>query len=528
MKIVSVGFVLISSCFMAHAMDSSLRELLMDASPVAFSETNSGTSGLSSSSSSSSDGADKGKKNDLLASPPFLALDSQIQIQADFPDKEPLLDMAELGVKLYKESGLDSNATFYFETVLGKHPAKREKNPKAVATAQLYLGIIGFKKEARLGAQHNPQRLEIAHTNLQNAAGQTADPRIAAQALLTLSRINYELGISKKNAGMVLQGVIGLRHVIDKNDDEESTIAAKFLLSHAAQTGNGMPRDLNVAFAYALDIASQRKYLHESLEGCLQCARVHMEGIDSKSWNVQNAGYAELHLARPRGQSQFEDLRSAAKGLYEKLQAKLQECRYREGLAYIKHDLPVNGYDGARTFWEKLGRKNITTMQDLQAKSPHDYAHAVNRAEYYLEGAAYDNHNPEIKAAARQKLGFLCKAIGKPNKFYEMEIATACMRHQMAAAYQEGLAYIRRAVPVSGSSGAGPFWDALEKKNIKTARNLRIQCPTDYAYMLQQAEQCFEQACHSDNADIKADAQDKLGLVYKEIKRLNELASTQS
>ena len=428
MKIVSVSFGLICGCSMAYAMESPFgRRSEIDASPAAFSETNSGASGLSAANRSPIDSSDKSKKIDELESPPHLALNCQIKTEEDLPEKEHLLDMAELGVQSYKGSGPDSTATFYFETILKQKPEKKIENPKAVALAELYSGKMFFKGELDLCPGHPAQGFHIAHDYLKNAAMQRVDLKVAAQALLTLTRVYYAQGMREQNPmqkNMLLHAAVrSAQQVVHEALDEESALTAKLVLSDAAQTGNGMKRDLNVALQYAHDVANQQKYPRESLKGCLQSAMMHMEGIDADNWNVQNAGYAELYLTRPRQQTQFEDLRNKAEGLCERLKAKLQECRYQEGLAYIRRALPVNGYHGARSCWDALGKKNIKALSELKKMYPNDYAYVLNQAEHHLEQAAYENYNPEIKVAAREKLGLIYKETGRPNKFQEIEKA---------------------------------------------------------------------------------------------------------
>lgn len=420
MSRLGLRFVFVGSITIAQAMESPqvvLRSEINDGSPV-----NSRSSGFGTSSKSPNNSQNI-TQNNGPASPPLLLLDGSMSSRD--PQKETLLDIAERGVVSYKSGRNEghkyySTAYCYFTTVLDQKPEIQAKNPKSVAIAKLYLATMAFRGEITLDKDQQ-RGLAIADKYLKEAAQQIVDPKIATAAMMTLARLTYGRGLAYNNNDLLKSAIRDLQEVVSKQEDEESAITARLVLSEAAQLGKGMKRDINTALQYAQKAASQKKYPYESLKGSLQCAWLYMEGIESPDWNFKNYGHAELYLTRPRMQSQFGDMRSKAEALYAKLQAKVQECQYQEGLAYIRRALPVKGYDGARIFWDGLGEKKINTLQELKARSAEDYACALSEAEHYFEQAAYADYNPHIKIKARDMLGWIYQETGRPNKFEEFE-----------------------------------------------------------------------------------------------------------
>jgi hypothetical protein len=414
MRRVALSLVMMSGLSVANAMESPLTE--MNGSPV----------NRLGASSKSSENVSTVRTTSVIESPPFLVLNASIPSQEEEDQKETLLEMAERGMESYskKDPSLYRTASFYFTTIVQQKDDVKMVNPRSVALAHLHLGKMALRGEVNLCPEDETRGLKIAYQYLKNAAYQNVDPRIAAQAQIAIARIDYMWGSSKQSKNVLQNAVLGCEKVVKESQDPESVLTAKLLLSEAAQLGNGTKRDVNVAFRYADEVANEKRYPRESLKGCLQCASLYMEGIESDSWNFQHSSYAEAYLTRPRLQSQFEDLRLKAETLYQKLQAKVQECRYREGLAYIRQALPVNGFQGASNFWDRLlATKNIKTLRELEVGYPADYKHAIAQAEYLFEQAAYDDSNPEIKDAARAKLGLIYKVTGRPNKFEEFEKA---------------------------------------------------------------------------------------------------------
>lgn len=414
MRRVALSLIMMSGLSVADAMESPLRSE-MNGSPV----NRLGTS------TKSPENLSTARTTSVIESPPFLVLNASIPSQEE-DQKETLLEMAELGVASYskKDPSFYRTASFYFTTILQQKDDVKIVNPRSVALAHLHLGKMALRAEVSLCPEDETRGLKLAYQYLKNAAYQNVDPRIAAQAEMTIARTDYMWGSARQNRNVLQNAVASCEKVIKLAQDGESVLAAKLLLSEAAQSGNGMNRDLSVALQYADEVVKETKYPRESLKGCLQCASLYMEDIESDSWNFQHSSYAEAYLMRPRLQSQFEDLRLKAETLYQKLQAKVQECRYQEGLAYIRQALPVNGFHGARDFWDRLlEKKNVKTLRDLEVGHPADYEDAIAQAEHLFEQAAYDDSNPEIKDAARAKLGLIWKVTGRLNKFEEFEKA---------------------------------------------------------------------------------------------------------
>lgn len=375
MRSVALNLMIMGCVTAAHAMESPVRSEMNECS------------GSSNSSESPTRLKDLSQQSPgEVESPPYFTLDASIQKE---DSQETLLEMAERGVSCYTKN--DPAASFYFTTILQQKDEKKAANPKSVALAHYYLGKMGMRGEA--------------------------------QAMIKKARACYVQGISESNNNMLENAIAGCYQVINQGYDEVSVLAAKLLLSDAAEFGNGMKCNGDVALQYAQDVAHQQKYVRESLKGCLQCAWLYLEGNENQASNFEHFGYAQAYLVRPRRQSQFEDLRSKAETLYARLQAKLQEYQYQEGLAYIRRAISGNGSCGAGAFWDRAGKKNIRTLQELKAKYPADYEHALNQAEHCFEQAAYDDSNPEIRDAARSKLGLIYKVTGRPNKFEEFQKA---------------------------------------------------------------------------------------------------------
>ncbi len=368
---------------------------------------------------------------DAVGSPLQFSFDMQ---KEDGSKKEQLEEMAERGVSIYKKYGPHSHVSFYFKSILDAKPAMKGESPRSVATAELYLGKMAFKGEVSLSADGNQEKsFDLAHEYLKKSALQTADLRVAAQAAVTLYRVYYTRGTEMRDARLVGNAVTGCQRVINAAHDEESVLLAKLIVSDAAQAGNGMRQDRNLAVTLAMEVAHQNKFPRQAVKGQLLCALLNMDGIERDDWNFEHYGESEKYLTIPCWQTEFKDLQSRAQGEYQKLQAKVQACNYQEGLAYIRRALPVNGYHGAANFWRRMALKNIKTMQELKEQSPHDYTYALNQAENYFEKASYENYSHEIKESALEKLALIYKATKRPNKFEEFEKARIRTRQAYGA-----------------------------------------------------------------------------------------------
>lgn len=350
--------------------------------------------------------------------PPSFHLESSLESPKH--EKEILSDMAALGVSHYQGiNGFEQSfqkAGSFFCSVLQARDKMKHESPKSVALANLYYGKMILRGEHEAW-KNNTKRDEVAYQYLKKACEQKVDLQVAAQATVTLSFLYYLRGVKEKNNTFIDQSILGCNRVIELAHDEEAVLTAKLVLSDAAYTGNGMKQDIRSALQYAKEVALQNKYERESLKAYLQCAFLYMKGIDKRDWNIENGGYAEAYLVPPRSQSQYEDIKDKAEKLYRVLNSKLQASIYQEGLAYIRRAVPLNGY--VLDFWDKLGAQGIRTLEDLKAREPGSYKFAIERAEWNFEQAAFQNHNPEARAAAIHALAWIYKQTGRETEFGE-------------------------------------------------------------------------------------------------------------
>lgn len=335
-------------------------------------------------------------------------------------EQEILSFMTTLGINHYEgingaERSLDK-ASSYFTLVLSSSNKMKLASPKSLALANYYYGKMLLKGEA-LKYGSSKERYRVAYRHLKEAYEQGVDLQVASKALTLLSYFYYNQGGLTNDHILLDKAIAGYRLVIKDQHDQKSVLDAKLFLAQAYASGKGVNQDFDEALKYALEVANQKKYPRESYKGYLQSALLYMKDIDRDDWNADNGGYIEAYLAPPIKQNHFPDLKKKAEDLYQKLNSKLQASIYQEGLAYIRRAVPLNGY--VFDFWNKLGAQGIKTLEDLKAREPGSYKFAIERAEWNFEQAAFQNHNPEARAAAIHALAWIYKQTGRETEFGE-------------------------------------------------------------------------------------------------------------